>query len=241
MDKNNFDWKKIGIVAAIIWVFSLPVAIWRSSHIGKLIYLALLLVILSKCIAPITNIYFNITALSSARSELKPILKNIELLKDKNKELTEWISNSERQFDKITDEKLKGIDSAISQKVESVNKALDEAEKNIDLIKESERDSLKERIIRIREDVVVRKKSIESADIRIQCEFLAKKLYLLTPDEKQRFLDDLKKIGFQTEELEDNAVRIYNQGYSIMSMDSASYGYILVNPNQNRRRNQYEQ
>ena len=62
----------------------------------------------------------------------------------------------------------------------TINKLFDEVEQALTIIKEEERQEIKGRIIRLKEQVKVHEKSIDSAEIRLALEDIADKLYILT-------------------------------------------------------------
>ena len=46
--KMNKNWKELGFLGMIIYILSLPILIWKSSKIGKLIFIFILISIMRK-------------------------------------------------------------------------------------------------------------------------------------------------------------------------------------------------
>ena len=224
---NNFDWKKAGLFGIVLYLLSLPILIWKNSKIGKILYIVLILTLGVKSLIyatdKISTAYFNITGIFETRKQINPVLKEIESI---NNELI-------RQR-----KALKKIDNSIEEKINDIiitsNKFIDDEKNKIissleeiinysKIIKETEREAIKKLITSLVEEVKIKGRSINEAEIRDQLETILESKKLLTNEEKERFFKYLAEIGFKIKKIENEAIKIHSASYGIVSSDSVSY------------------
>lgn len=228
---NSF--KKWGLVAGAIYLLSLPIAIWKSSKIGKIIFLTLGVIVLSFAINKISDAFFKTyqkfimaKELKSIKNKTNDISFEIEILK---KAVDISKSNLEI-FDLDLKEGIKNIINEVKNELEEklkfqeINGRIEEIEKALNIIREEERQALKEKIIVLKEQVKLEQKSINSKEIRMAVEEIAERTYLLKPEEKERFLNDLREIGFTVNKVNDRIDEIQSFVSDINGNQYQSWG-----------------
>ena len=228
---NNFDWKKYAGIGLIVFIFSLPVMLWRSSKIGKILYIILFLTMVVRAstyaIDKLSNAYFNVTGIFETRQQIHPVLWEIKKLKILIAEEKEVISGLKKQraeiFDKVLDKVLNEANALISEKREKILNNLSEIETHVSFIKESERQAVKKSIMEMVEQVKLGGHSIDEAEIRNRLESILDAKKLLTDEERKRLFKYLEEIGFKVITIENNAQKIYARTYGIISADMVSY------------------
>src|SRR3990167_2005535 len=211
--------KQVGIwaliVGAVVYVFSLPILIWKSSNIGKVVFLAGTLAV---------SIHFTVKAVDKGL-EYYQTYKGIRYVAGENKKYAAAYADLESQVNKAKGD-LSSVEALIGNSAENirakVSGTLQEAreefknkinEKDVEdrikeiesalaLMKEEERQALKNRIIEVKELVKIHNKSIDSVEIRQILETIADHTSLLNANEKDRLLADLKEIGFRIDKIQ---------------------------------------
>ena len=214
------DFKKLGILGIVLYILSLPILIWRGSKIGKVIYLAMILVLLARCVPFIINAYFNVSNMLLVRQEIKPVLAEIEELKIQLLETRTAIVETRQRTDDVINNKINTLTADTKVKLKTIGDEADTLEKALSVIRELERAAIKDRIIEIKEQVKLHNRSIDEAEIRKQLEVVADNTFLLTKDERSRFYKDLKDIGFEIEKISEKSVRISSGGWGMVSSDA---------------------
>jgi len=232
-EKNNKidigKWGKWGIIG---YILALPIMIWKSSRIGKLIFIAVLVSISIGLFSKVSDVFFNkIRYRLRIEQELEPVKKEIALSLDRLSDISVDLNNMETTISEAKNTLTSKMESELKSRYTTISKLFDEVEQSLTIIKESERQEIKERIIGLKEQVKIHEKSIDSSEIRLALEEIADKLYILTEEERHRFYADLKEIGFKIEKEREQYTTIYSNTYSaascavLYSPDSYATGY----------------
>lgn len=223
---KGFDWKKAGIIGIVLFLLSIPVMIWRSSRIGKVLYIILFLTIGVKAsvyaIEKLSNAYFNVQGVFETRRDINPLLKEIEDIKKEVADQSRELNLFSVEFANRCQRSINQAEAEINKEKNRILDDLKEVESSIGVLREDQRDEVKRKIINLREEVKLKGHSIEEASIRERVEEVAKHLYLLTDEEKERFNKDLEEIGFKVKREKEKAVRIYAQSWGISTVDSVT-------------------
>ena len=228
--KKEINWVGLGILGVI---GAGIVGIWKSSKIGKLIFILLTLLIIFGIgawgIGKLSDVYYGkIRYRQYLVKNIKPIKEKLDTLKEDIAITKEKLRNINTRFtedyNNLLEKEVEKVSKKLNGQYDDIQTKFEEVEKALDLIQEEERKELKKRIIYLKEDVIVHEKSIESAVIRIRCEEIADKLFLLTQEEIKRFHKELKDIGFEVEQEEQGYTTIMTNSYSVMSCDTLSWG-----------------
>lgn len=224
---NNF--KKWGMIAGIIYLLSLPIAIWKSSKIGKIIFIFFFISLASFAIKTITDAGLTSFYKISLRQKVERVKKaftivddNLDFLKKRvetiNGEVTEKVRLGCQERMNRDKSSLTDLESRIS-----------EVEKYLSIIKEEERKVIKEKLITIREQIKIFNKSLDSKEIRTEIEAIASNIDLLTPEEKKRLYSDLEELGFGIKGIGENITTIEAYNYQ----GNLAYGYATASFVQN--------
>ena len=195
LDPNKVDWKKAGFIGIVLGIASVPIMLWRSYKVGKITYTIMFGFLLIKLITfgadKLSNAYFNIDNVFKVRSQINPVLNDIYKI---NKELVKAnseIDSFKENLEKINSESVTTFNSELRKEVDNRIEKLKELDLAIAILKEQERNEVKNQIIELREAVKIHGYSIEEAVIRKKVESVASFRYLLTDDEKDIFNDQL--------------------------------------------------
>lgn len=237
MDKKIKEW---GLIGFIIYCLTLPIMIWKSSKIGKVIFSILSIVVFVYAFNKVSIVafhvyeqYIRISQLSKVNKQLEPVIKDIDFLKNQSNIARLRIEDVNNEYSKSIQKGVDEIKAELKDKLKfaDIDIKMQEIEKGIDLIREEERQALKDKIITLKEMVKIEKKTIDSKDVRMACEMIAERTYLLNRDENSRFLQDLKDIGFGIEKIDEQTERIMaydvfgNMPYSCVTANTVTMGY----------------
>lgn len=206
--------KKFGFLAVLGAIVAIPIAIWKSSKIGKVIFIFAIIGITGFAITKIST--SSIEAYSKfkdsgrqSKLEDQRIQIHEELIKAEQYllELSNKIKKAENDFfDKVeakaelqaalTIAPLEELIKFTIYKTGTILKSLEELEASTDVIRKIERKALKERIFVLNEKVKIHKKDVESIEIKSELELVASNINLLTEEERDRLFDELEEIGF---------------------------------------------
>ena len=223
---KNFDWKKIGFISVLVYVMSLPIMLWRSSKIGKVLYIILILTLVVKAstyaVDKLSTAYFNISGVFETRKSIDPMVKEINEI---NRDLINQ-RKSIRKLEEDISNKIINYTAASNKEIEKEKNSILEELKSISeyskVLKDAERDALKKSITEMIEQVKLKGRSIDEAEIRNRLETILESKNLLMDDEKKRFFTYLEGIGFRIKKIEDRAIRVYSNTYSVTSADAMS-------------------
>lgn len=212
MENKYKDWLKLGFIG---YLLSLPILIWNSSKIGKAISILLLTLITMLFLNFVSDWGLKLYSRFLFMDKLKPVIQKIDNL-DKSLEASRGKVNSLESDIKLSlESRISELESKYKSLVIDREEKIEGIEKSIELIKETERQAVKDKIIGIKEQVKLYNKSIDSKEVRKELELVATNLYLLSSEEKDRFMKDLEDIGFQVKvaKQEVNNIIVYS-GYT---------------------------
>jgi len=205
----KIEWGKLGLLGIIGYILSLPILIWKSSRIGRIVFVFLMIGVVlwgaNKAVDLVNKLYTKVH-LEIKRNEA---IKELELVKDDIERVGEKVDrldlNIQESCKNLIDQFERDI---MKQRDDLLNKLITEEgeisliQDHVKAIKEKERADLKERIISLKEEVVLKKRTIEQVEVRLEGEVLLDSIVLLAKEEKYRFMKDLEDIGFDIEKLE---------------------------------------
>jgi len=212
----------IGLLGAAI---AAPVAVWRSTKLGRRLSFLLLIAMLLWTVGKAADVYFEKwqkrLMLNKIISPIKTQLDDVQTSLD---EARKKVSGIDKAAMVLLESSTESAFNPVRARINEINKSLESVESTISAIKKDQRQAVKERIIKLRESVIVHKRSIEESVVRLECEEIVDNLSVLSDKERDRFYTDLDEIGFQIKRERENIVRIIADGYSMVSCDSvASY------------------
>jgi len=216
MDNKNI--KELGIWgiiwAGIVYLLSLPILIWKSSHLGKVIFtFAFLSVCINATVKAVdkgldyyerfTGIQYRIAKRDEYRREYlrmnaalvglnTRVLKNQSDLNNYDALIRTKVEGKALDLEKILADRLNVKE--IDERILKINTA-------IELMTEESHKSVKQKIIEVKDLVKLHQESIDSIKIHTLLEQIADNINFLTGDEKQRMLKDLQEIGFDLKNL----------------------------------------
>ena len=222
---DNF--KKWGIIAGIIYLLSLPIAIWRSSRIGKLIFIFFFVMISGYAIKTLTTVGLESFYKISFRAKVENMKKCIDVTEKGMSILQDRITDINTDLSKKVENRYNEEIINTKTKLSELEEKIKELETGLILIREEERNTLKENLIAIREQIKVFNKSIDSKEIRTEVEKIATNIKLLTPDEQRRLYADLEEVGFGIKRVNDNVVAIEGYNYRGQIAYTAASGCVV--------------
>ncbi len=96
----KIDWKKLGVFGIVVYFLSLPVAIWRSFHIGRAISIFVILIVYFWGIGKASDLYFGKFRYRMAvDAKMKPLNAQIQLLSDDIEHSRSDLKKSKEQYD----------------------------------------------------------------------------------------------------------------------------------------------
>lgn len=228
--KNKINWDEMRKTGVLAFVLSLPVMVWKSTRIGRLIAWVTLAVSIFWFVGRLSDIVFEkFITRWEIRNESDKVLKSISEIK-KNISL---VGGSIDSFDSVIKQKIEaaGTDavSDYREKLEKLDVRISGIDESISAIAELERASVKASIIGLRESVMLLKKDINSKEIRMEFEDCLKNMNILKKDERKRFKKDIKEMGFYVEEAEKKVRASRTRGPSIsMDMFTPRWNYVEI-------------
>jgi len=212
---DNKTVKQAGIFGVIAYVLSLPILIWKSSNFGKLIFTAGILAILIHSLIMVADkgleyykelngIQYKVSEQKKYELEFTKLAEKIAKSKENLSIVNSMISTASKDIDSKVSEALHNALSEFRNELQDYGfkDKIKKIESSIGLIKEEERQALKQKIIEIKELVKIYEKSVDSVEIREVLEEIADNIYLLNDNEKSRMLNDLKEVGFKLNGIE---------------------------------------
>lgn len=190
---NNRRW---GVYAIVAFLLALPLLVWRSSRVGKL--LALLgggiigLMLLTRLCSLGLVMYakvFTFTHLTHVASTLTMTENQLLSLQTR---LTTLDTTLTTQSEHVAED----VRTKLLARLTAIEDTLTHLETATADLRQKQRALVKHRILEIKEQVALLHQPLTSLAIRSQLEEIIPGLTLLKPEEKTRFLNDLKDIGF---------------------------------------------
>lgn len=201
--------RKTGILA---FVLSLPILIWRSVKAGSAFHWVIFSIFVFWFAGRASDIVFTkFINRWEIRRESDQTLADIEKFKTNLAELNHFVSHANSMLKKRLDGKADEILAGTKEKIDGIEARLNDVDRASGIIRDSERQSVKDRIIELREKVLVAKKDINSSEIRKEFEKILEHTKLLSEEESDRFTKDLKDMGFYIKKNE-GVTRMYRGG-----------------------------
>ena len=202
----KINWKELGILGVIGYILSLPILIWKNSRMGRIMFIFMFVGVMVYSGEKLSGVAFNVYSKWIWINHFSPILDKVEEIEAQLVVAQEKIERITENSDKLIKER---IESSIGPKIAELSRGLEEIDASIKIIKEQERQAVKEKIIEMKEQVKVYGKSIDVKNIRLMCEQAVASLEILTQEEKERFKKDLRDIGFFVEEQKNETIRVH--------------------------------
>lgn len=219
MNDKKSKWDEIRETGILMFVLSLPIMIWKSGHFGKyltcLIMGLLFLFLAGRASDVIFSKFINRWEI---RNESDRTLADIHKTKEKVDSVRNFLGGIDAYIRNKAEGKYQEIGDQYKSQLSGLDEEIEKIKSAVSVISESEQAGIKQRIIELNEEVKINKKSIDSKEIRTKFEDIFKNIGLLSADDKERFMHDLKEMGFYLEKSE-NRVMAYRSGYMAVSGD----------------------
>ena len=233
----KFNWKTAGLLGLIGAIIVFPITVWKTSRLGRIVYIAVFVIVVLKLIAisidELILSYVRIQRAVAVAQKLDPVFaritsleKDLETARETFRGFTDFVENKAQ-------EKRGEYEQLVKDEADKVLARLDEVYKAAEIYKEEQRRAIKSEIIKLREEVKIGKRSIDESVIRERLETVAETRFLLTNEEKERFNKDLEEIGFKVEKVRDDAIIIYSGRWNMVSSDSVSVRYLSSDSSSN--------
>lgn len=226
-EKNKINhWDEARKSGILIFIFSLPVLIWKSLKVGGKLTIIFLIFVSLWGISKASDVYFskiyNRARYANATNGIeKWITETQKDIDSVNGDISDIRNSVKTEIQKEVERNVRKIEF----RFEEVNEKIDEIEKSVEAIRSEERRSVKERIAELNELVSIQKRSIDEKEIRIEFEEIVDSSPILEDHEKERLFKVLEDIGFYIVEKRNEVQMIHNTGYSYSSADIAFVGY----------------
>lgn len=237
----KFDWKTAGLLGLIGAIIAFPITVWKTSRLGRIVYIAVFVIVVLKLIAvsidELIVSYVRIQRAVAVAQRLDPVFASIASIEHDLETARETFKGFTNFVEDKAQEKRREYENLVKDEADKVLVRLDEVYKAAEIFKENERRAIKSEIIKLREEVKIGKRSIDESVIRERLETVAETRFLLTDEEKERFNKDLEEIGFKVEKVRDNAIVIHSGRWNMVSSDSVMVSYISSDSGSNRHYN----
>lgn len=230
--ENKINWKQVGIIGIIVYILSLPLMFWKSSKIGKIASIVILMMVLSTIIVSFTKkiseAYYSIDSVIQVDKKSKLVINEINQVFAQLNTFKQRIDKLELEFNKqITQNKETQVDK-ILRKSSQLEGEISTIERSVKALKTELRDSFLERILRLRENIFIKKYSTDSYEVRKELADLLETENLLSETEKERFYKELKSIGFDTidqkKKVKETVPKFYTRKWNVsLAQKSESY------------------
>lgn len=222
-EKKN-TWDEIRKTGLFAFLLALPVMIWRSSKFGRTLAWITISMFIFWFAGRLSDVVFTkFINRWEIRHESDKVLRSISEIQKSLDSVAGDVSGINSHVKRKSSERVNQIVSEYREKITGLDKQIGELEKSIDAFRSDERAAVKERIVALRETVLIGKQSTDSKTIRMEFEDLIKNMNLLTAEEKERFNKDLKDMGFYVEKVGEQ-VRAYRDGNVFTSRDVVMVG-----------------
>lgn len=220
-EKKPNKWDEIRKTGILAFVLSIPVLIWKSTKTGRTISWIFVAMFIFWFTGNLADVVFSkIINRVEIKSESAKTLTSVRKLKEDVDTVSRYVS---RIDDYVKRESKKRGDQVLSEyreKFKGLDGQITELEKSIDTFRADQRAAVKDRIVLLREAVKVGQENTDSAKTRMEFEDLIKNINILSPEEKDRFIKDLKDMGFYVEQVKER-VTAHHQGMMFTSYDIA--------------------
>lgn len=113
--ENKINWKQVGIIGIIVYILSLPLMFWKSSKIGKIASIVILMMVLSTIIVSFTKkiseAYYSIDSVIQVDKKSKLVINEINQVFAQLNTFKQRIDKLELEFNKqITQNKETQVD-----------------------------------------------------------------------------------------------------------------------------------
>lgn len=224
--KEIRTWDEIRKTGLFVFILSLPVMIWKSSKFGRTLAWITISMFVFWFAGRLSDVIFaKFINRWEVRSESNKVLNSISAIKKNIDSVSSRVDLIDDFIKRRNDEIFSKVVSDYRDKFKELDSKIGGIEQSIDAFSLDQRASVKERIVALRESVLVNKENINSKKTRMEFEDLVKNIKLLTLDEKKRFKKDLKDMGFYVNEVE-SGVSIYRSG----SIYASSFDTVSVRP-----------
>lgn len=224
----NLDWKKIGLVSVVAYLFSLPVMIWKSSRLGKILFIVGLIVALSNLLVmttkKISEAYYSIDSIVQVDKKSKSLIENINSTMAEIVEIKNKLRDSKQEFEEFISESKKSQSDKIIKSSQKIEADLSTIEKSVKALKSDLRESFLDRCLLLRENILIKKYSLDTYETRKEMSDLMESSAILDETEKERFYDELKALGFEVIKKKEEAMKYIPQS-SMMFISSDAVAY----------------
>lgn len=226
MNDKKSKWDEIRETGILVFILSLPIMIWKSGHFGRFITCLIMGLLVLFLVGRTSDVIFNkFINRWEIRNESNRTLADIHKTKENINNLGGFLSGLDSFYRAEAERKSQEMAEQYRDKFLHLEDKVTEIESNISVIKDAEQAGIKQRIIELREAVLLNKKSIDSVEIRSQFEKIFKNMKILSEEDKERFMHDLKEMGFYLEQ-EEGRINAYHNG----SMIATSGDTVMVMP-----------
>jgi len=219
-------WNEIRKTGILVFLLSLPVMIWRSGKIGRILTIfsttLILLWVVGKTSDTVINQVINKWEI---RHESNRVFAEIAKAKEAVNSVAVSVGLADMRLRNRLEEKSNSYFGEIKERYSKMEDSIKQLESGLAIVSEAESGALKERIIELKERIVVGGGNPNGKSERLEFEKIIKNLSLLTDDEKVRFKKDLKDAGFFIERAKP-MVQSFSGGFAQTSMDATSVMFL---------------
>lgn len=215
-------WNEIRKTGILVFLLSLPVIIWRSGKLGRLITIFSTTLVLLWAVGKTSDAVFSqIINKWEIRHESNKLFSELGKTKEGIDSVNSFVRNADALLRKELDKKVESYFGELRERYSKIEESIKQLESGIRVVSERERVELKERIIELKEQMILGQKSVNSKTQRLQFETILSNISLLNGEEKSRFMKDLIEAGFFVESAK-KQVRAVGQGMMATSCDITS-------------------
>lgn len=224
--QESKTWDEIRKTGLFAFLLALPVMIWKSGKFGRALALISVSMFIFWFMGRLSDVVFTkFINRWEIRHESDKVLNRISVIKKSIDSVSGDVDRVDSYVKRESENRVNQIVSEYREKIAGLDSQIGDLEKSIDTFRDEQRAAVKERIISLRELVKIGKENIDSKKIRLEFEDLIKNINLLTVEEKERFMKDLKDMGFYVEEAGEE-VSVYRGG----RMFASSMDAVIVTP-----------
>lgn len=217
----KIEWNEIRRTGVFVFLVSIPIMIWKSGHIGRIVTIVLTSVALLWVLGKTSDVTFSkIINRWEARYESNEVLNQISKAKQNILNVDAFVNSADADLRKRLEAEFDKGCRDIKDSFSKMDEEISRLESGIAIVNDKERGEIKERVLELKEQILVGKKNVNSKEERLKFENILSNIKLLKPEEKKRFLDDLKESGFKVEQ-EENKIRAIRGQTVFASFDSS--------------------